>query len=145
MDFSSISELARSQGPVFWVATVAIALGATLLVVALVQLLRRVLAAKRDVRIVMPDPVVQVVDNEPDTYKPTLPVTTPAPRAAAPAPAYEESGDYSLALMLRRLQSAGDRLEEIAGDLKVQNPLADDSGLKEDLQDVEYVFRASGP
>jgi len=145
MDFSSISELARSQGPVFWVATVAIALGATLLVVALVQQLRRVLAAKLAVRVVKPKPMAPVVDSEPDTYEPSLPVTAPLPQPAPPASPFEDTGDYSLALLLRRLQSAGDRLEEIAGDLRGQNPLVDESGLKEDLQDVEYVFRASGP
>ena len=48
-------------------------------------------------------------------------------------------------LLLRRLQSAGDRLEEIARDAAGEIPTPGESVLKEDLQDVEYVFRASGP
>ena len=57
---------------------------------------------------------------------------------------YRHEGD-SLALLLRRLQSAGDRLEEIARDAAGEIPTPGESVLKEDLQDVEYVFRASGP
>ncbi len=149
MDFTGITQLARSQGPVFWIATAAIALGATLLVVALVQQLRRVLAARRALMPATADPTpalaVAANDPAPDVYQPSQPplsATSPASRPETLAA--DSSGDLSLALMLRRLQSAGDRLEEIVGDLQGEKPLADDSDLKEDLPEVEYVFRASG-
>jgi hypothetical protein len=46
---------------------------------------------------------------------------------------------------LRRLQSAGDQLEEVAGDLRGADRPGDQSVLKEPSAAVEYVFRASGP
>jgi len=150
MNLHDISQLARSQGPVFWIATAAIALGATLLVVALVQQLRRSVGNRleraRSFRMVQAVPKPDSVP-EADVYEatPSLAVAPPALRATLPPAVGDDPGDYSLALLLRRLQSAGDRLEEIAGDLNGEIPPAEESGLKEDLQDVEYVFRASGP
>ena len=140
MEPSSLLELARTQGPVFWVAAATVALGATLLVTALTQFLRNRLAAG-----------VDEVDSVPVTTPPATDVyvaTTPpvAPEFVATPPAgLSTGGDLSLALLLRRLQSAGDRLEEVAGDLWHDESDRDKSGLKEPLRDVEYVFRASGP
>ena len=143
MDPSSLQEMARSQGPVFWVAAVAIALGVTLLVMALTQLLSRRLNA----RLTGDEPAPRsapATAPAADIYVPTQPLvtsefTTPV-RAVQPV-----DGDHSLALLLRRLQSAGDRLEEVAGDLWHDESNRDESGLKEAQLDVEYVFRASGP
>lgn len=170
MEPSNLLELAKSQGPVFWVAAVAIALGATLLVVALGQFLRHRFEAgllgRSAVKVITP-PTTPA-----ETYEPTQPPVPPAMMsndplaeaaptrsAAAPTPAptprprFEPEfeprdsvgGDYSLALLLRRLQTAGDRLEEMAGDLRSVESGPEESALKDDLRDVEYVFRASGP
>jgi hypothetical protein len=147
MDFQNLLELARGQGLVFWAATGAIALGATLLVVALTQYLRRSLG--RGVRRVVVAPPVS-------SAPPAPPVAVEVARAAA---AYEpstraplaalsptdEAEEPSLALLLRRLQTAGDRLEEIAGEVQAHRRQGSESTLKEDLQAVEYVFKACGP
>ena len=143
MEPSSLLELARSQGPVFWVAAVAIALGTTLLVMALAQFLRSRLAAGRggiDPARSTPPPAASAAD----VYVPTTPPVAmeSAPRLPAGPPLGD---DHSLALLLRRLQSAGDRLEEVAGDLWHDEPGRNESALKDPLGDVEYVFRASGP
>ena len=142
MDPSSLQELARSQEPVFWVAAAAIALGVTLLVAALTQFLRRRLGARpapATPPVTAPDPIAAA-----DIYVPTQRLV--APEFAAPEPPDQaRGGDHSLALLLRRLQSAGDRLEEVAGDLGFDESSRDEFGLKEPLRDVEYVFRASGP
>jgi hypothetical protein len=57
-----------------------------------------------------------------------------AETAAPPAP--------SLAILLRRLQLAGDRLEEVARAVSEDNDDLDDTRLKEATPEVEYVFRA---
>ena len=143
MEPSSLLELARNQGPVFWVAAAAVALGATLLVMALAQFVRQRRAGRGaavdSVEIITPPATPDL-----DTYVPTTPLLAqefvPAVPAGAPG-----GGDHSLALLLRRLQSAGDRLEEVAGDFRPEESDRRESGLKDSLQDVEYVFRASGP
>ena len=143
MDPSSLQELARSQGPVFWVAAAAIALGVTLLVVALVQLLRRRLNARLAGDESAPRSTPNLAPTA-DIYVPTQPLVKP--EFTTPEPAVQPvGGEQSLALLLRRLQSAGDRLEEVAGDLRHDESNRDESGLKEPHLDVEYVFRASGP
>ena len=152
MDLDSLSQLARTQGPIFWAATVSIALGATLLVVALVQHLRRRLERASRLQVVVPAASVPPAATDrtaaaADVYRPA------APSLAGPIPAADTAraggatgmGEQSLALLLRRLQAAGDHLEELAGDLVGENPLGAESGLKDATQDVEYVFRASGP
>jgi hypothetical protein len=117
------------------------ALGATMLLVALAQVARRHLATAAAAKTVTPPAT-------PEPAAPAAPTTeSPAapPQRAQPSFAGPPSGDCSLALLLRRLQSAGDQLEEVAGDLRGSDRARDDSGLKEPPAAVEYVFRASGP
>lgn len=137
MDWNSITTLAQAQGTVFWIATAAVSLGLTLLVVALVQAARqRVGGKRRDARATAPAvaaPAPAVAGHATAAY---------AQQGAAMAPPVDEDG--SLAMMLRRLQQAGDRLEEIAADREAAPTMAAVSALKSEFQDVEYVFRASG-
>ena len=143
MEPSSLLELARNQGPVFWVAAVAVALGVTLLVTALAQFVRQ-RSARRGAAADSAATIIPPATPAADIYVPTTPPVAQefAPSAPAGPPG---GGDYSLALLLRRLQSAGDRLEEVVGDFWPDESDRDESGLKDSLRDVEYVFRASGP
>ena len=143
MDLNSILELAAARGPVFWAAAGAIALGAALLAAALLQLLRGLnLHFKRPAAATAVAASADPGAPEADVYVPTA---VNAAASAARTVRTPDEGDSSLALMLRRLQSAGDRLEEIAADLGVERGLSPESALKEDPADVEYVFKACGP
>ena len=152
MDLSTILELAQDQGIVFWGAAAAIALGATLLVVALAQQIRGLLAGRLQRRsqpatsaipvagtpaTEVSTPPAAVMTTSDDLYVPTT-----ASLASRPIAAGEEP---SLALLLRRLQSAGDRLEEIAGEIQTSRGEQHETMLKDDLQEVEYVFKACAP
>jgi hypothetical protein len=156
MDWQTMIEAARGQGPGFWMAAGAVALGATLLLVSLAMGLKRVLAGRSAATPTMPaqatadaDVATAATDQAVEAYaaqqgsavadvavKPTMPPTAGA------------AGNDSLALLLRRLQSAGDRLEQIAEDLTPDQLASGDgaagSALKSEFQEVEYVFRASG-
>jgi len=134
MDLHTVLETAAAQGTVFWFAGAAIAAGTALLVVALVLLGRRRprrAATPARSSMVIPAAVAPVTGG---SYQ-------PARRVASPAGPEEPS----LALLLRRLQAAGDRLEGIAGELAATVAPGSESGLKATLPDVEYVFKATGP
>ncbi|MEZ4388739.1 MAG: hypothetical protein R3D98_14445 [Candidatus Krumholzibacteriia bacterium] len=141
MDWHSITGLAQGQGTVFWAAGAAVSLGLTLLVVALGQALRQQLRRGRARARVASPPETAVT---PPARLPDAMAAYAASSRTAAAPGDPDREEGSLALLLRRLQQAGDRLEEIAGDLDVAESQAAASSLKSDLQDVEYVFRASG-
>lgn len=147
MDLNSISQLAGEQGPVFWAAAAAVSLGLTLLVVALVQTLVRMVSARAHVKTLNVDAAAPeappVSTPEPTPTTPEFVQTAYAAGDSAPTNQRPEE-DSSLAILLRRLQSAGDRLEEIAGDLETAALMDDRSSLKSEPRAVEYVFRASG-
>jgi hypothetical protein len=136
MDLSTVMELAGSRQPVFWAAAGAIALGAACLAAALVMLVRRARGGSEPGRVAPVQPVAGAAIAPPtEIYQPTRPVK---------APSTQGGETPSLALLLRRLQAAGDRLEDIAGDLETAASFSPDSLLKDTCQDVEYVFKASG-
>jgi hypothetical protein len=137
MDLSNLGELAASRDPLFWAASAAIAMGAGCLTASLVLVLRRArLGAGRRRSEPQPRPAaVARATGAADQYVPLQPARA-MPRTLVEAP--------SLALLLRRLQAAGDRLEDIAADLDLAVSFDPDSLLKEPLPDVEYVFKASG-
>ncbi len=136
MDWNNLTSLAEGQGTVFWVGTVAVSLGLTLLVTALVQALRQ--TTRRRATAAAPLPTPPPAETLPSRDAIQAYAASDPPRPAVSA------GDGSVALLLRRLQQAGDRLEEIAGDLDASAAFEAVSGLKSGTQDVEYVFRASG-
>ncbi len=152
MDLTNILELAQDQGLIFWGAAAAIALGATLLLVALAQQIRRLVTRRFQrhhqptIRAAVSVPIPAAQDDTPaavvqttadDVYMPSA-----ASLASRPATMREEP---SLALLLRRLQSAGDRLEEIAGEIQSSRGDQRETMLKDEIQDVEYVFKACAP
>lgn len=140
MNWQGMIDLAREQTPVFWVAVAALSLGLTLLVAAAVQ-------KGRDLR------RQGIPDSIPKALAPEPPKKVAYPEIARVIAAYEAEAtpthhvspeDGSAAVLLRRLQHAGDRLEEIAARLEDFDTIESVSGLKSDAQDVDYVFRASG-
>ncbi|HOX26417.1 MAG TPA: hypothetical protein PLL30_07525 [Candidatus Krumholzibacteria bacterium] len=140
MDLSRSLELAAARGSIFWIATCAVALGMALLAASLVQMARRRKAHGWSIRLPRrrrPKPERGQATAPAEVYCPAGPALSVAAGQAAEEP--------SLALLLRRLQSAGDRLEEIAADLASDRFLPDESILKEESHDVEYVFKACGP
>ena len=156
MDWQTMIEAARGQGPGFWLAAGAVALGATLLLVSLAMGLKRVLAGRRAAAPTLPPTTAPDValataatDQAVEAY--AAGQASAAADAEVPPsmpPTAGSAGNDSLALLLRRLQSAGDRLEQIAEDLTPDQLASGDgaagSGLKSEFQEVEYVFRASG-
>lgn len=137
MDLNSITTLAQGQGTVFWVATAAVSLGLTLLTVAVMHALVQRVARRRGAAAMAPAHAAPIPAAPPQVA--AAYATQQAPPATLP-----DDDDSSLALMLRRLQQAGDRLEEIAGDREAMLGHGHASALKSGFQDVEYVFRASG-
>lgn len=136
MELGSLWTQLATRQTLFWIATGALALGAAFLTAALVILVRRAGHAARRRRL--------------------EPAISPAAAALGPrgeaslaatfklAPPTAPMEQPSLALLLRRLQAAGDHLEEIAGDLEAAAREPEELVLKEGAADVEYVFRATG-
>jgi hypothetical protein len=159
VDLESLLTSARAQGPVFWAATAAIALGLTLLLVALLHRAWRAARGRTSGATVAPAQAMatatEPADDPAASVAAAIAAATDAyagagapPAAAGPAPLSspdDELADQSLALLLRRLQAAGDRLEQIAGDLQDTAGPARDSLLKDAADEVEYVFKACGP
>lgn len=149
MELSNLAELAASRQPIFWAATAAIALGSACLTASFVLLLRRLrprrhrpqtaAGGRQDETAAADTPAIRAAtaraSSAADRYEPLQPV-----RAAASADAQVPS----LALLLRRLQAAGDRLDDIVADLDHAASFDPESLLKDALPDVEYVFKASG-
>jgi len=149
VELTSLIAAARDQGPVVWAAVAAIALGLTLILVALWQRRPRRQAATPPPPAVAA-PTTAAATAAADAYAAAAPAAgDPAAGFARPAAARfadpDELAEQSLALMLRRLQAAGDRLEELAADLGHETAARGESVLKDTLQDVEYVFKACGP
>ncbi len=150
MDWQDLLGRATQQNALFWGGAAAVALGFALLAVTLFarvrQNLRRPFALPRI-------PARQAA------------VAFQASGATSPAAALPYAGDAaagldlearalaetpvppapSLAILLRRLQLAGDRLEEVARAAAEDDDSHDDTSLKGDLLEVEYVFKACAP
>jgi hypothetical protein len=148
MDWQGILGSAGRQNALFWAGAAAVALGATLLVATLAARLRqrrRSAGTRISAR--------QVAAAYGAGQQTTVPASSPVPAAdaavmATVARALAETSAPpapSLAILLRRLQLAGDRLEEVAREAALDEDAFDDPALKEAPLEVEYVFRASGP
>ena len=132
-----VAQLAARQ-TMFWVASVLLAMGAACLAACLMMLVRRSRIAART-----PDAVKVLEKTESEFLdRPAgSPGLAPKESLLRPSGCAEEP---SLPLLLRRLQAAGDRLEEIAGDLDAAASAPDEYALKERARGVEYVFKARG-
>ncbi len=152
MDWQGILGNAGQQNAIFWGGAAAVALGFTLLLATVVTRLRHRLHFRRP--FALPRVAVRQAAAAYHASATNTPAETPprvenplselvlAARAladteAAPAP--------SLAILLRRLQLAGDRLEEVARAVCEDEDDLADAGLKDGASEVEYVFKACAP
>ncbi len=135
MQLGDLFHQLAARETLFWVAAGALALGAACLAAALILVVRRLGRGVRRLR-----------GSPPAATAPRVPAILAVERYAAPTPAAapDTGEEPSLALLLRRLQSVGDRLEVVAGDLEAMRADGEESGLKDALPGVEYVYRASG-
>lgn len=122
---------------VFWVGAGILAAGVSCLAASLVMLLRRRRStARRD---------WCGGGHGKTAGDPPAAATTVLPAGVSERRSFPGSlAESSSALLLRRLRLAGDRLDEIAGDLETLPGLNAESGLKGRGSDVEYVFKATG-
>jgi hypothetical protein len=152
MDWQGILGSAGQQNAIFWGGAAAVALGLTLLLATVVTRLRRRLRWRRPFSLPRIPALQAAGAYQAAGATGVKPVAAPADSAAAglaiaarilaeaavpPAP--------SLAILLRRLQLAGDRLEEVARSVSDDVDDFDDADLKDHPLEVEYVFKACGP
>jgi hypothetical protein len=136
MDFSSLMDQLTARQSLFWVATLLLALGSACLAASLLMVIRKVRSSAQERRADVQGEAAVSGSSE-NRAAPDIPagiLDRPALRGEEP----------SLAILLRRLQTAGDRLEDIAGDLEVLTAQPDESNLKHGLPGVDYVFKAKG-
>jgi hypothetical protein len=137
-----------NQGILFWIACAAVALGLTMVIVAAVVQTRR-LAGRR----VSPAQVEKTPDPIPE--RAAEPATLPSVTTAEPVRRRFRGPDRMtretdrLVVLLSRLEEAAGRLEAVAADgpniAQVEKlPPSGDSNLKDEVDGVEYVFRAAG-
>ncbi len=145
MNLNQILSLFDGQGIVFWSAVTAVTLGLTMLSVAIVFQVRKMLKS-RTLGFVARNQMKTAPENTPEAG-PRITVTDEGYRAdgfvpAVPAPA---SSDPLLSSLLERLQTSADRLERIhvsLGQGSGGRKPANDSVLKAAGDEVDYVYQA---
>lgn len=140
MDWAYTWEYLSGQGIMFWTATVAVALGITLILTAghlqWRRLRRRtaepVFAVRAAKRATNSDPEPDFLEKEQKNNN----LHIPSP------PAYESPDPQEMGYLMARLRIAADRLAGFQSS-RLQTPsILPDSHLKEDRPGVEYLFRA---
>lgn len=142
MDLANILENIAAQGSMFWVATGSVALGVTLILVALVTQLNR-LRNRKSLQVgrellrppaepsrPAPEEIIQAPPPDIENF------SAPAETASVPADARE------LTHLVARLRAAGDKLENFQRQNLPEPAQATESPLKEASSAVDYVFRA---
>ena len=138
MDPASIFQAITEQGTLFWAASGSVALGITLIVAAAVgqiRLLRsRRVGASKNIAVAPAAPPVPVAATEshpPAEEIPDLQVSVP-----------ELVDAREMLLLLRRVRSAADRMEDFRRRKTSRPAEAAESPLKVGSEGVDYVFRA---
>lgn len=163
MNWDGILGSAGQQNAIFWGGAAAVALGGALLVATLVARVRdrlrrplalprfpanRAAAAYGAASAATPPPIGRPSASHLSGAPPAAPPADPEGvvlAAAAHALAATSSPPApSLAILLRRLQLAGDRLEEVARGLDADDRDPDEA-LAATAEEVEYVFKACSP
>ncbi|HPF70545.1 MAG TPA: hypothetical protein PLQ13_07760 [Candidatus Krumholzibacteria bacterium] len=124
MDWNATARFLQGQGPVFWAAALAVALGCTLVVAAGLLQVRRRVAARRPAA-----PTVRLTGTGYAATPSPAPLAPPAPPTAAADPRLPE--------LHRRLAAAAARLETLRSERT-----AGVSGLKSPIDRVEYLHRS---
>jgi hypothetical protein len=159
VDNGFLSYLQESRGWLFWTATAAMAAGLSLLLAVgachVRRLIRRAGIPRRGRPRRLPLLRRNAVRGGPqegygdqawrrvNRQAPDPPADGPVPRPTLQTPPGPQLAPEALAIMMRRLRSAADRLEEVAEGHAAAAAGGRDSDLKALGCDVEYVFRAS--
>lgn len=142
MDWASTWEYLSGQGIMFWTATVAVALGSTLILAAVHLQWRRlrsrpakhVSTEQTPKPATLPDPVPVRPGGDRDPENET--------KSSGPQPAVFDQDHLEMGVLVSRLQSAANRLAAYQNS-RLPNPTEiGDSYLKADPDGVEYLFRA---
>lgn len=143
MELTSIMESIAAQGAMFWAATGSVALGSTLILVALVAQLNRL--RNRGPRPATPAKAAAAATGKKSSAKEENPrVESLERRVLSPstAPAAEMADIRELKGLAARLRTAADKLEDFRRQNGLEPALPAESPLKETLSPVDYVFRA---
>jgi len=152
VNLGNILNSAQTMGPVFWAGAAAMALGATLLIMSILTMLRRIKYPSPQMKIpnfgkkahrnasastagtAAPSATVRKTVSG---YEPTaFPLNTQETQAEA-APSMVSSD------LTERLHRAANTLEEIIHGLQKENYSSGFSSLKDDHEDVEYLFKTT--
>ena len=153
MNFQNILLNIQTQGPAFWAAALAMALGATLLIVSLVTQARRIQNSgsgfynliklsglkrrqKPSESGVSSQPKVTINKTE-DVYQPSS-VSPLSPGPTQNTPLVDNSNELAT-----RLHNAANTLEEIRQGLRQDKFTPGFSALKHDVEGVEYLFKTT--
>ena len=136
MDWVNMWEFLSGQGIMFWSAAVAVALGITLILTAVhLQWRRRQAARIAGIQAsVFPEPSFDATN---EGTSPSSGAIDSAHRGDRSTPDQAEMWD-----LVARLRVAADRLAEIQASSRTHPSIFDDSHLKDDRNEVEYLFRA---
>jgi len=152
MDWQHLLGTAGQQNAIFWGGAAAVALGFTLLVATLAARWRQRPHLRR--HFAMPRVAARQAAAAYQAAGTTVAAPNPPESASAAAGlalaarALAETAvppGPSLAILLRRLQLAGDRLEEAVREVDAADDVLGDASLKHDAPEVEYVFKACAP
>lgn len=153
MNFQNLLLNIQSQGPAFWAAASAMALGATLLIVSLVTQSRRLLKSPKKFKSLAKFPGLKrtpkpsegdhstgpkiTITKTEDVYQPS----SVSPLSSGPSqntPLADNSGELTA-----RLHNAANTLEEIRQGLRQDKFTPNFSALKHEAEGVEYLFKTT--
>lgn len=152
MEMELKSFLQEDHGLIFWAAFTVMAIGVSLLVAVGFVQLRRVVPKFGSLGILKWNRQRQPLSLKPPIHRSGRATRPPDSARSAPPKAsiastrqtpQPEPLNGSLPVLLRRLQSAADRLEKMADDLSGSSVHDSESSLKQLPGEVEYVFKAS--
>lgn len=142
MDWAITWEYLSGQGLMFWTATVAVALGITLILTAghlQWRRLRRgsakpVFAVRASKRTTLADPAPEPAVRDMELPNKNFQIPTSSPD--------QNLDPHEMGVLMARLRIAADRLASFQGSRLATPAILTDSQLKEDRPGVEYLFRA---
>ena len=142
MDLAATINSIAARGAIFWAATGSVALGGTLILVAVVAHLRGLNRKRTHRPVPAAVPVsAPALEPEPAEDKPATPGFVVDPTLVG-SPTVDPTDDREMRQLLARLRSAADTLEEYRRRSGEKSAPPPESPLKETVSPVDYVFRA---
>ena len=153
MNFDTVILSLQNQGPAFWGAALAIALGSTLLIISLVTTIRRMPAPslrlnnpfKRGRRRRAPKLSGEAAAkaNCPTINKTSVGYEPASVSPLSPGPGYHGAVSGNTRELTARLQQAANTLEEIRQGIRQDNFSPGFSVLKHEPEGVDYLFKTT--